>query len=113
MRDNAGKYAKYLPSSMIMLIACMASALAWRWWRGGIATGRDHIDMFLSYLSMMFWFPGWFIVSGFDKSQTQLATKTADILIPLLSGIIWGLFGLLALKSSRLVMKYVRRSRNS
>jgi hypothetical protein len=113
MSDTATKYSKHLPSSMIMLIACTASELGWWWWRGAIATGRDQIDTFVSYLSVMFWFPGWFIVTGFDNSQVQLATKTTDILIPLVSGIIWGLFGLLALKSSRLVMKYVHRPRNS
>jgi hypothetical protein len=96
-----------------MLVACVVNVLAWWWWRGGIATGNDHIDTLLSDLSMMFWLPGWFIVTGFDKSQAQLATKTTDLLIPLLSGIIWGLLGLLALKSLRLVMKYFRRTGNS
>jgi len=111
--NGATKYPKYLPSSVIMLIACIAGALAWWWWTSGITTGSDHIDTFLTYFSVMFWLPGWFIVGGFDNNQAQLATKTTDILIPLVSGIIWGLFGLLALKSSRLVMKYVHRPRNS
>ena len=97
-----------------MLAACVVSALAWWWWRSGIATTRnDKVDTILSYLSMIFWVPGWFIVTGFDNSQAQLATKTTDILIPLLSGIIWGLFGLLVLKWLRFVMKYVHRAGKS
>ena len=108
---NDTRYAKYLPKSAIMLVACVVSALAWWWWRSGIGTGSDRIDTPLSYLSMVFWIPGWFIVTGFDVSQAQLATRTTDILIPLVSGIIWGLLGLLALKSFRLVMKYVHRDR--
>src|ERR1700676_2043520 len=108
------RYAKCPAESAIMLAAGVVNALAWWWWRSGIATTRsDKIDTILSYSSMMFWFPGWFIVTGFANSQAQLATKTTDILIPLTSGIIWGLFGLLALKSSRLVMKYVHRPPNS
>jgi len=109
--NRTNERAKYLQAAAIMLAACVVNALAWSWWRTGIATGIDRIDRALSYLSMVFWIPGWLIVSGLDKSQAQLATKTTDILIPLLSGIIWGIFGLLALKTFRFVTKHPHHER--
>jgi hypothetical protein len=111
--NGAAKYRKYVPASAIMLVAWIASALAWWWWRSGAATGSDRINTALSYLSIAFWFPGWFIVGMFDNRQTQLATKTTDLLVPLLSGIVWGFLGLLVLKSSRLFVKFVHRNRDS
>jgi hypothetical protein len=105
---NETRFARYHPESAIMLVACVVCALAWWWWRSG-ATISDRVDPPLSYLSEVFWIPGWFIVTGFDSH----ATTTTDILVPLVSGIFWGLLGLLALKSFRLVRKYIHRDGSS
>jgi hypothetical protein len=104
--NSATRYSKYVLASAIVLVACVVTVLAWWWQRSGGATGIDRVDLWLTYSSLVLNIPGWFIVGMFDKSQAQLATKLTDVLIPLLSGLIWGLVALLALKLSKTLWKY-------
>ena len=93
----------------IVLNAYIVSALAWWWWRNGPTIVSDRMDAWLSYLSIVFWLPGGVIVRVFDTGQEELSTKSTDLLIPLLSGIIWGTVALLLLK----FVKGSRRESNS
>ena len=100
---------KYLrKAAVIMLVTCIAAAIAWAWWRGGVATGSSQIDLPLDWLSLALTLPGWFVVQTFDLREPQLATKLTDILIPLLSGLIWGLLVLVVLKLAQILREYVR-----
>jgi hypothetical protein len=105
--DGVPKYPKFLTASSIVLVACIAAAFAWWWWRSGAATGIDHVDLWLTYIAMVLFVPGWFIVGMLDNSQTQLATKLTDILIPVLSGLIWGSLALIIPNFSKMLRKYV------
>jgi hypothetical protein len=85
----------------IVLNAYIVSALAWWWWRNGATIVSDRTDAWLSYLSTVFWLPGGILVSIFEDGQEELNTKSTDLFIPLLSGIIWGIVMLLILRFFR------------
>jgi hypothetical protein len=107
--NATGSGLKFLrKAAVIMLITCMAAAIAWAWWRGGAATGSPSIDPWLDWFSLALTLPGWFVVEAFDPREPQLATGLTDTLIPLLSGLIWGLLVLVVLKFSQMLRKYVR-----
>ena len=58
----------------------------------------DRTGLPVTHIDQLFWLPGWVLVSIFDNGQEELNTKSADLLIPLLGGIIWGTVGLLVLR---------------
>jgi len=99
----------YFTEAVILLNGYIVSALAWWWWRNGPTIVSDRMDAWLSYLSIVFWLPGGVIVRVFDSGQEELSTKSTDLLIPLLSGIIWGTVALLLLQ----FVKGSRRESNS
>jgi len=99
MEMNTGSRLRlYFSETAILLNAYIVSALAWWWWGNGETIVSDRTDAWLSYSSTVFWLPGWILVSIFDNGQEELNTKSTDLLIPLLSGIIWGTVVLLILK---------------
>ena len=100
MNTNAG-FRFYFYEAAIVLNAYVVSVLSWWWWRNEPTIVSDRTDAWLSYLSIVFWLPGGAIVSVFDNGQEELYTKSTDLLIPLLSGIIWGTVLLLVLKFAK------------
>ena len=88
-----------------MLVACIACALAWWWSRSSIATtGSGRVDTWLWYVSTVLCVPGWLIVT---KDYFQQATKTTDVLIPKVSGLIWGLLAIVAVKLLSIIRKCI------
>jgi hypothetical protein len=99
-------FLKYLRIPLFFVVAYLTSVVAW-WWQhdSTLFSGRP-IELWFYHIALLLNLPGWVIVSGFyDNQSAQLAVKHPELLVPLLSGIIWGFLALLVLKSSRLVMK--------
>src|SRR5438309_11587959 len=93
--SSRSKYRAYAYRAATIAAAYLVSLITWLDNRMVInLTGRvvgrwNSVGAWIGTTCIVVTFPGWFIVMM--VSENQLATKLTDILIPILSGLFWGL----------------------
>src|SRR5713226_8653084 len=104
-------YQTYAYRAVTVAAAYLVSLIAWLDNRGVISLTAQRfvghsVEAWIGTASLVVTIPGWFIVTLVRSDQ--LATKLTDILIPILSGAVWGLLAILVAKLTKLLLRYTR-----
>ena len=108
--DRGSRYKCYAYQAATIAVACLVSVIAWLDNRGITHLTQPFVghpaEAWIGTAFLVVTMPGWFIVTSVKANGP--ANRLTDFLIPMLSGVFWGLLAILVAKLIKFLTRLVR-----